>query len=89
MISTYYENSLLSMAAYADLSDGLTDSTQQKIAMAEEGMSDEQIGEFVEAWPDVRVYSSAVTGLRVNVFRNGADGWKHRNGKISSVLMTA
>ena len=79
MLSNFYENALLAMAGYANLIDGSVQS--QKNDLLDSGMSQEQIKEFAQSWTDVRVYSSIVTGLRVNVFRNGADGWKHRNGK--------
>ena len=70
MNNPYYESSQMAMAAYANLKNGVIDTERQKLALIDAGMSTKQFDEFVKSWTDVRVYSSAVTGLRVNVFRN-------------------
>lgn len=84
--SVFFDNAELALAAYADLVAGeSTLSQKQKLMSA--GMTDTQINEFSLRWPDVVAVINddrwlfSGTGLSATVFRNGADGWKHRNGK--------
>ncbi len=58
MINAYYENSLMAMAAYANLSGGNTNGNEQGSALKSAGMSQEQYSEFVELWHEVRVFNS-------------------------------
>ncbi|MEZ5436032.1 MAG: hypothetical protein R3E67_05660 [Pseudomonadales bacterium] len=60
-----------SLAAYADLNDGKK-TLDQKEALKEAGMTEDQAIQFASRWPDViEQYTDAISGFSATLFRNG------------------
>ncbi|MEZ5538779.1 MAG: hypothetical protein R3E63_02225 [Pseudomonadales bacterium] len=72
----YFDGADLALAAYANLTVGVTEATDNISALqdGDKGMSKKQAAYFAERWPSVvGQYTDDDTGLSVTVFRNGSD----------------
>jgi len=74
--SEIFDNAELSLAAYAELNIGSTNTLQNISALQQggDGMTQTQAEEFALRWPEVvDQYTNPLSGLSVTVFRNGSE----------------
>jgi hypothetical protein len=74
MITEIYENALLSAAAYADYSNGISDPSVKIELLNKRGFTEEQYNDFLESYSVMYYEDDPVSGFSATLFKNEVTG---------------